>query len=198
MRAIIGAVVAVGVGFILGALATTYLGITKPSSQKEEAQKAAEAETSAYFLCSTHISDTLKDPESPLIIKTVRNIATSIVWSWKSTADVFDIEETNDLHYIAYEREPDAKEAYTKLDLNRVTGELLISNKLSDDVRGLIASICEGRVPKSQCESRLTGLRGTTSTSCWVVTDETTCSRVKNTGVPIVFAKSCRPASRPF
>jgi hypothetical protein len=58
-----------------------------------------------------------------------------MVFAWKSNSgDVFNIEETTDLHYVAYERDSDAPEAYSSIDLNRVTGEFYIANKLSDGV----------------------------------------------------------------
>jgi amino acid transporter len=78
MRAIIGALVAIGVGFILGALAVTYMGTNGQTAPKQEPPKA-DVETSAYFICSMHISDNVKDVESPLIIKSTNNVAISMI-----------------------------------------------------------------------------------------------------------------------
>jgi hypothetical protein len=121
-----------------------------------------------------------------------------MVFAWKSDSDVFNIEETTDLHYVAYERNPEAPEAYSSIDLNRVTGEFYIANKLSDGARELLTSICEKRVPGNECEARLKGVKGGGSSDCFSVVDQYGCARIKNTGIPNRSKYQCRACERRF
>jgi hypothetical protein len=193
MRTTFGTILGMIVGFVIGVAAVNYWGAPGGSVLKK-ANKDDVPFTEAYFLCQP----SLGGKDSPLIIKSAGGIAKSMVFPWRSDSDVFSIEETTDLHYVAYERNPEAPEAYSSIDLNRVTGEFSITNKLSDGARELLTSICERRVPHNECESRLETIKGGGSSDCWTMVDELTCARVKNTGISIRSKYQCRAGERRF
>jgi hypothetical protein len=193
MRTVIGTILGMIIGVFIGAAAMNYWSAPSVSVLKKS-NKDGVPSTEAYFLCQS----SLGGKESPLIIKSVGGNAKSMVFSWRSVLDIFNIEETTDLHYTAYERNPEAPEAYSSIDLNRVTGEFILANKLSDGARDLLTSICERRVPGNECEARLKTIKGGGSSDCWTMIDESACARIKNTGIPSRFKYQCRASERRF
>jgi hypothetical protein len=193
MGTTIGTIIGIIVGFVIGVAAMNYWSASGGSVLKKS-NKDDVPSTEAYFLCQS----SLGGKDSPFIIKSAGGVAKSLVFPWKSDADVFNIEETTDLHYGAYERNPEAPEAYSSIDLNRVIGEFFIATKLSDGARDLLTSICERRVPGNECEARLKTIKGGGSSDCWTMVDEYACARIKNTGIPNRSKYQCRAGERRF
>jgi hypothetical protein len=152
--------------------------------------------TESFYVCRP---DLKQDKESSLLIKSDSSGAREMVFPWKSDADVLTLEETTDLYYRANAKNSEVSEAYSSIDLNRVSGELFITSRISNDVVKLLVSICDRRAPLSECRSRMENIRGGSLTDCLSVVDDIACSRVRSgTNISGRFRYQCRSVERRF
>ena len=193
----VGIALGLMIGFLVGLVARGYWDerlppLTTPPSVASE-QNSGYAER--YFICKYGQSNL----ESALIIKGDRSGAKTMTFSWKSNGDEFRIEETTDLYYKAVEASPEASEAYSSLELNRVSGELFMTSRVSNDAVKLLAAGCDKRIQPNECGSRMKSIRGGDLVSCMSTANDLECSRWRSgTNFGGRYRYECRSAERRF
>jgi hypothetical protein len=151
----VGFIVVLAVGLATGYVAKTYQE-TLAEMTIIKSNNRAEPLTESYQLCKTENSSR----ESALVIKSEGGHAKEMVFPWHGDAEVFRVDQINDLHYIATAAVQSGTEGPSTLDLNRVSGDLEVVSRYSDEAVKLLADICEKRVPGDQCGPLMEKLGG--------------------------------------
>jgi hypothetical protein len=191
MRTLIGTSIGLLLGFILGLLAMRYLGA--PAAQAPQRMtKQGPVLTESYFICKPE-----HGRESSLIIKSEDSAAKELVFPWKTDADSFFIEKTTEMYYVANNTNPEAPEAHSTIELNRVTGEFTIINRRPRAVVTLLMSICERRVPPTECRERVDRIPGGSWIDCLAIANDVACPGLsQNSNISGRFRYQCRAVER--
>jgi hypothetical protein len=189
MGKVIGIFVGLAIGFPLGLIFMTYWNARM--SAPEHPEKSADY-TESYYLCKPDHDG----PEKALIIKGDKSGAKTIVFPWHSEADAFRIEQTSDLNYVAVQESPET-EAYGSIELNRITGNMVATRRIPTEAVRLLAEICENRIPRTECASRMKSIRGGSWVDCGLYDLE--CPKWRNgSNIAGRFRFQCRSADRKF
>jgi hypothetical protein len=174
MRLLIGVMVGLLIGFGLGLFGISYWQSRYTSVAEKADRKTAPSERpfENYYVCQ---SDTVKT-SSALIIRGNGDHATQMVFPWKTDGDLFDVDHTTDLHYLASDTVGRAV-AENVADLNRVTGDLYIITRLSPGAVQLLASICRKQLPYEDCVPGMERLGGSSS-DCTLATTDFECEKL--------------------
>ena len=94
-----------------------------------------------YYLCA---SPRLKE-QTPLVVKYSGSVATEVLFVYKRTdrADSYQIKHRDDIFYLADEVSSDAPDAFASLKINRLSGELEVTSRISKEAVQLLANICD-------------------------------------------------------
>jgi hypothetical protein len=145
IRLAIGIIIGLLVGLAIGVTGMIYRNDAPVSViQKTDRETQVAQQRESYHICQWATGTR----ESAMVIKGDGAGAKQIIFPWrKNDGDLFRIEQTTDLHYIAIDTEAKGRElGDTSLDLNRVSGDLYITNTFSPAAMQLLASIREKSV----------------------------------------------------
>lgn len=155
-----------------------------------KSDRAQVPTSEAFYICSTKF---VKDRS--LVIKSINGVAKTITLDWTGQDD-YTIENTDDVTYTAYARREE--NGFFQIVLNRVTGELNFANHPSDGAKALLTDLCAQRKPWSECEMRMSSIKGGRSSECHFVVDPYSCPRLNNLGVIGEARFQCVPTERRF
>jgi len=195
MRTALGIIIGLVIGCVIGVIAVDYFN-DRQVQVIQKASRAAPSYSESYFVCKPAQAD----KGSGLIIKSDSTGAKAIVFAWKTDADTFSIEQTTDLHYLANEPNFRANEAYTSIDLNRVTGEMIITDRRPTAAMKLLQSICDKRTPVDQCVSQMNNISGGDTSDCSRMANDLIVCPYLNTvnNISGRFSYRCASAERRF
>jgi hypothetical protein len=193
---ITGIVIGLLIGFAFGLVAMNYWNDRTPSNAAPSAQiETNTVVADSYFICKS--GQTNRD--SALIIKGDHSGAKTMLFPWHSEADEFRIERTTDLYYKAVEARPPVSEAYGSLELNRVSGDLTATSRISSEAVKLLTAICDKRIPPNECRSRIESIGGASWVDCMSVANDLECPRLRSgNNISGRFRYECRSAERRF
>jgi hypothetical protein len=191
---VIGIFVGLAIGFSLGLISMAYWNAHMSAPERTEKDAGY---TESYYLCKPDSG--LR--ERSLIIKGDRSGATTIVFPWDTQEDAFRIEETTDLTYVAIQESPKAPDAYGSIELNRVSGDMVATSRISSEAVKLLVEICDKRVPLTECGSRMRSIPGGSWPYCGILgaRDDIECPKWRNgSNIAGRFRYQCRSADRKF
>jgi hypothetical protein len=194
MRLAIGVAVGLLFGLIIGFASMTFFNeraITNP--QKADTQ-TSNTQMMASYVCQWNGGTR----ESALVIKGDAAGAKELIFPWRTDGDRFRIDETTDLHYIATDiEEKKSKIAVSTLDLNRVTGDLYVTNRFTPKALQIMVALCEKKLQPQDCNQEMERLGG--SKSDCIIFLETSCKRwLEGNNFVMQAGYSCREAKRRF
>lgn len=134
-------------GLAVGYAAKTYRETSAVTSANKADNQAAPRISESYQLCKTERTN----KESALVIKSERGRVTEMVFPWHGDAETFRVDKINELHIIATAADQSGTEGPSTLDFNRVSGDLEVVSRYSNEAVKLLADICEKRIPVDQC-----------------------------------------------
>ena len=152
---------------------------------------ASSAYADDHYLCESPLVEGRK----PLVVKYSGSEATEILFALKKAdgADSYQIKERDDVYYRADEVSPDAPDAFASLQINRLSGELEVTSRISKDAVQLLASICDRRVPRTECIDRMSKIRGGSLTFCLFGEPAVSCDKWrKGTSVSGPYTYQCK------
>jgi hypothetical protein len=156
---------------------------------------ASSAAADDNYLCESP----LVEGQKPLVVKYSDGAATEILFVFKKAdgADSYLIKERDDSHYRADEASPDAPDAFASLQINRLGGELEVTSRISKDAVELLASICDRRIPHTECIDRMSKIKGGSLTFCIFGEPAVSCDRWRNgTNVSGRYTYQCKRTER--
>jgi hypothetical protein len=160
MRLAIGIIIGLASGLAVGATGMTYWKDRYgPALQEADRAPPSPAQHESYVLCKMNFDNAPFN--HPMVIKGDRAGARQIVMPWTTDGDLFLIEQTTDLHYLATNTEAKCREVSSdSLDFNRLTGELNVTSRFSPAAIQLLTSICQRRAPRDECAAGMKQLGG--------------------------------------
>ena len=152
MRTALGMAIGLGIGLLLGmGVASYYVHYFATSVESpSRAGMKQSAFSEQFYLCQPDHGRTTQ-----LVIKSEDDVAKTILFPWKTEGDEFVIERTTDLLYSAKNVDPKPSATDSSLELRRVTGDMELTSKFKPEAVTLLASVCDGPVPRQLCASRM-------------------------------------------
>jgi hypothetical protein len=184
------------VGLILGfaaALAAAHYwneraSVAVAKTDRADVQADVKPTVTSYYLCKWNPGTR----ESQLQISGDGSGAKTILFPYKGGSDLYRIVEANDLHYFAVEESPAAPEAFASLDIDRLSGEMVFTNRASTAALQLGLDLCENRISLEQCKHRMASL-----SDCLVLPDA--CARFRGgNNISMRSRFDCRSVERRF
>jgi hypothetical protein len=106
--------------------------------------------------------------------------------------------------YEAEELNPSAPDAGGSLFLDRITGKLTITNRISGAAVDLLAKVCDNRLSEEVCEEAMWKIKGGSAIECLDVTAVTSAGsrcaywQKKSSNVLATFVYTCQPTEKKF
>ena len=119
--------------------------LLEPRPEAAPQTQVSDAKADEYYLCESKLGG----KPLPLVVKYRRNLANEILFEYRHAdrADAYQIKERDDVYYRADESSPDVPEAFASLKINRVSGEMEVTSRISTEAVQLLADICNRRIP---------------------------------------------------
>jgi hypothetical protein len=158
---------------------------------------ASSAYADDYYLCESP----LVEGQTPLVVKYSGGTATEILFVFKKAdgSDSYQIKERDDIYYRADEVSPDAPDAFASLQINRLSGELEVTSRISNEAVQLLASICDRRIPRTECLDRMSKIKGGSLTYCIFGEPAVSCDKWRNgTNISGRHTYQCKRTERRF
>jgi len=139
---------------------------------------ASSAYADDNYLCESP----LVEGRTSLVVKYDGSAATEMLFVFKKAdrPDSYRIKERDDTYYRADEISPDAPDAFASLQINRLSGELEVTSRISKEAVQLLASICDRRIPGTECVDRMNKIRGGSLTFCLFGEPAVSCDKWRN------------------
>jgi hypothetical protein len=156
---------------------------------------ASSAYADDHYLCESPLVEGRK----PLVVKYSGSEPTEILFAFKKAggADSYEIKQRDDIYYRADEISPDAPDAFASLQINRLSGELEVTGRISNEAVQLLASICDRRVPRTECLDRMNKIKGGSLTFCIFGEPAVSCDRWRNgTNLSGRYTYQCKRAEQ--
>jgi hypothetical protein len=152
---------------------------------------ASSAYADDRYICESP----LVEGQKPLVVKYGGGVATEILFAFKRAdrADSYQIKQRDDIYYRADEASPDAPDAFASLQINRLSGELEVTSRISKDAVELLAGICDRRIPRTECIDRMSKITGGSLAFCLFGEPAASCDRWrKGTNVSGPYTYQCK------
>jgi hypothetical protein len=85
-------------------------------------------------------------------------------------------------HYTAVEQEPKSEDSAGRLYINRLNGELILENYISQKARQVLVKLCNGEITYDTCSKQQESLQGGNLFACFHP-EETQCVSWKNEAI---------------
>lgn len=193
MRFLAGIALGLLAGIAIGAAGVFFLQHSNITVLQKSAKTVQPKLSETYFLCKP---DSM-NKDWPLIIKSRDGVARQIIYPGKTDADVYDVEEITDLLYIANWPNPESIDAFSTMNLNRVTGQLIVQHRLPAKAMSVLFDACDKRIPVTECTPRIEKVGGSW-VDCFGLTNDNFCPRLKNTGLRDPLRAQCRKTETRF